>query len=96
MRADPRRVFAQPASARHSKVSHAAAKSARERLPEHLDQRADVSDAAYQLLVAEGGPLLLALASADPAVSGAAMGRMRALSRRYARLVSSELARLDP
>ena len=87
MRADPRRILAQPSGARQSKVTHAAAaKSARERLPSHHDQRADVDEVAYAML-SESGRLLLALASVDPAVSGPAMARLRELARRYARHV---------
>ncbi len=79
-------------SARQSRVSRAQARESAERQAELHDQLPDVSDAAYQLLVAEGGPLLLALASADPTVRGQAQGRLRALSHRYRALVRAELS----
>lgn len=82
---------AAPARARQSLVTRAHHRSSALRLEEMHDQQADISDAAYQLLVGEGGPLLLALASADPNVRGEAQGRLRALSQRYRALVEAEL-----
>jgi len=85
-------AVAAPTSARRSAVTHARARASRE-LVEAQDQGPDISDAAYQLLVAEGGPLLLALASPDRVVSGHAQGRLRALAHRYQALVRAELKR---
>lgn len=79
------------ASPRRSLVTRSQARASAARLEELQDQPADISDAAYQLLVGEGGPLLLALASADPDVRGQAQGRLRALSHRYRALVEAEL-----
>ena len=83
--------LAPESSPRRSLVTRAQARASAVRLEELQDQPADISDAAYQLLVGEGGPLLLALASADPDVRGQAQGRLRALSHRYRALVEAEL-----
>ncbi len=80
-----------PSSGRRALVSRAQARASAVRQAELHDQLPDISDAAYQLLVTEGGPLLLALASADPTVRGQAQGRLRALSQRYRALVQAEL-----
>jgi hypothetical protein len=81
-------------SERRSAVTHARARARASReLVEAHDLQPDLSDAAYQLLVAEGGPLLLALASPDRVVSGQAQGRLRALAHRYQALVRAELKR---
>lgn len=82
---------APPRDVRRALVTRAQARVSAERVEELHDQPADISDAAYQLLVGEGGPLLLALASADPNVRGQAQGRLRALSQRYRALVEAEL-----
>lgn len=79
-------------SARQSLVTRASARAASE-LPQLHGQEPDISDAAYQLLVGEGGPLLLALASASPDVRGQAQARLRALAQRYSALVTAELKR---
>lgn len=79
-------------SARQSLVTRASARAART-LPKLHDQEPDISDAAYELLVGEGGPLLLALASASPDVRGQAQARLRALAHRYRTLVAAELKR---
>lgn len=79
-------------SARRPAVTRARAQASRE-LAESHDQQPDISDAAYQLLVVECGPLMLALASSDQVTRGQAAGRLRALARRYRDLVAAELKR---
>lgn len=76
--------------ARQPVVTRARARSAAMReLVESHDQEPDLSDAAYQLLVVECAPLLLAFASTDPMTRGQAQGRLRALAHRYRDLVTT-------
>lgn len=77
---------------RRSRVTRAEARASAERsLAESADQSDDITPEVYQLLVVEGAPILLALASVDPVIRGAAMGRVRALAKRYSQLVRSQL-----